>query len=241
MALGMVLSSASIALAQEEDPAPDVADMNFLTGLRGSSGQYVNYFAHKDNDGDGIPDIFQAGLLQYMLATKRYDKELSGIQDCCDKIWLPWNKFTEISVFYMGTSEWGRDFFVDWISGMGLYADVFDDPFYAPSEYSMNGYGLVGGADNPDADGLTNYQEFTRACRKFNLDGQNFENWSDKDWGVAYINNTSTVGASVMGTFVDQATTPSLPVMGFFGMGATSLAMAWIGIRRVSSRRRKHQ
>ncbi|HNR36999.1 MAG TPA: hypothetical protein PKO36_17625, partial [Candidatus Hydrogenedentes bacterium] len=221
-ALAVVLPACLTAFADDgvpkDDEAPMVEDLNFISGLRGPGGILAPYFAHKDLDADGIPDVFEAGLLNALLDEPLHPLRSAakqGFQDCCDKLWKT-NEgaaMIELFTFYMGNSAQGRDFAVWEMAVDQNVPENFRRPYALIEEYSIAAYGLITGSDDLDLDGKTNRQEFLEACAKFGLDGANFSTWTTANWGVAYVNNLNTTGNDdVMASFIaGTITPPSLP------------------------------
>lgn len=218
----------------QDTPAPDAASLNFILGLRGNTGSIAQYFAHQDRDGDGVPDVFEAALLQLVLVDPELPKSAEfrlALQDCTDKIWKTkfLRHYLELCVFYMAIGQDSRDFAVWLVSSDWGLPEMFEPPLFPPTEYSTGAYGFFTGTDDPNGDGLTNYDTFLSACSKFGLDGTNFMNWTEEEWGLAYednwVPNTDVLKSApdVLSAFLTETLAPPPPPVPAVNMAGAAI------------------
>jgi hypothetical protein len=216
--------------------APPVDTFDFMTAMHGNSQKFAELYAHGDNDGDGVPDVFQAALMQLVLSQKKgllYDRAKAGLQDCCMRLWpTDFSCFIEFGTMYMALGPTARQFGVWWMSEFAAIPEVFERPYSLPDEYSTVAYGLFSGNSDPDHDGVTIREKFLTACNEVGLDGTRFPEWSNDEWGLAYENVyygfANRDAPDALSVFLQNAL-PQVPAAGTWALTVTTFLCACAG------------
>ena len=174
--------------------APDVTTLNIKDLLIDDigierddvDGGAVNNCANDETsyNGDGIPDVFTAWLAMVYCQVDANATVITALQDCIDQCFVDipipaYAAYATALGFICGVSPEGYEL-------AASYAACYYLTLSGPENYSTAAHAYLAADADPDSDGISNLDEFLAACTDFGLDGTDFQNWSDGEWGIAY-------------------------------------------------------